>query len=49
MLANMYVHLKGAIDIENRFFLSVLELEKVPLRVVPVSTIGIGADHERGN
>ena len=34
----MYVHLKGAIDIENRFFLSVLESEKAPLRVVPVST-----------
>ena len=32
----MYVHLRGAIDIENRFFLSVLESEKAPLRVVPV-------------
>ena len=45
----MYVHLKGAIDIENRFFLSVLESEKAPLHVVPVSTKGIGADHEGGN
>ena len=45
----MYVRLKGAIDIENRLFLSVRESGKAPLRVVPVSTKGIGADHERGN
>ena len=38
MLANMYVYLKGAIDFENRFFISVRESEKAPLHVVPVST-----------
>ena len=45
----MHVYLKGAIDIENRFFISVRESEKDALHVVPVSTKGIGANHERGN
>lgn len=38
---------KGAIDVENPFQNCVRESEKAVL--VPVSTLGITADHERGN
>ena len=45
--ANMYVYLKGVIDVENPFQNCARESEKAVL--VPVSTEGITADHERGN
>ena len=47
MRANMYVYFKGVIDVENRFHNCVRESEKSLL--VPVSTKGIAANHERGN
>ena len=43
--ANMYVYLKGAIDVENGFHNSVRESEKALLDAV--STKGITAEHER--
>ena len=43
--ANMYVYLKGAIDVENGFRNSVRESEKALLDAV--STKGITAEHER--
>ena len=47
MRANMYFYFKRVIDVENCFHNCVRESEKSLL--VPVSTKGIAANHERVN